>query len=64
LSDSAYNERDLVQRCQQGDLKAYQVLYNQFDQPLLRLGHRILGQQQDAEEIQLETNDDILLKKQ
>ena len=55
MSDSAYKERNLVKRCQKGDLKAYQALYNQYEQPMLRLGYRMLGQQQDAEDAVQET---------
>ena len=47
---SLENECEIVLRCQQGDVEAYQVLYHHFAQPLLRLGLRLLGQQEDAED--------------
>lgn len=55
MPDASYNEKDLVKRCQQGDLQAYRALYHQFEQPLLRLGLRMLRQQQDAEDAVQET---------
>ena len=44
------NERDIVYRCQQGDLKGYRLIYNHFSQPLLRLGLSLLKSQEDAED--------------
>ena len=44
------NERELVQRCQAGELAAYEILYRHFEQPLLRFGLRMLGRQEDAED--------------
>ena len=40
----------LAQRCRQGDVEAYRALFDRFEQPLLRLGLGMLGQQQDAED--------------
>ena len=37
------NERELVQRCQAGELAAYEILYRHFEQPLLSFGLRMLG---------------------
>ena len=44
------NERELVERCQQGDLQAFEALYRQFEKPLLGTAQRMLGNWQDAED--------------
>ena len=44
------NERELVQRCQAGELAAYEILYRHFELPLLSFGLRMLGRQEDAED--------------
>jgi RNA polymerase sigma-70 factor (ECF subfamily) len=44
------NEREIIRRCQEGDLRAYEILYRQYEHALLGLGRRMLGQQQDAED--------------
>lgn len=44
------NERELVERCRQGDLQAFELLYHQFEKPLLGTAHRMLGNLQDAED--------------
>ena len=50
MADTLENERDIIRRCQAGDISAYKTLYACFEQPLLRLGLRMLGQQEDAED--------------
>ncbi len=48
------NQQDIdsgiIYRCQNGDLKAFKLIYLHFEQPLLRIALRTLGQQQDAED--------------
>jgi len=44
------NEHEIIRRCQQGDLRAYETIYRHFEPPLLRLGLRMLGRQEDAED--------------
>lgn len=44
------NERQLIERCQEGDLRAYETVYRQFHQPLLRFALRLLGSREDAED--------------
>ena len=44
------NERDLVRRCQEGDLAAYEEVFRRHHQPLLRVALRLLGQREDAED--------------
>jgi RNA polymerase sigma-70 factor (ECF subfamily) len=44
------NEREVIRRCQAGDLRAYESLYRHFEQPLLSLGLRMLGRREDAED--------------
>lgn len=44
------NESDVIRRCQAGDIGAFEAVYRHFEQPLLNLGLRMLGCQQDAED--------------
>jgi RNA polymerase sigma-70 factor (ECF subfamily) len=44
------NEPEIIRRCQQGDLRAYETIYRHFEQPLLSLGLRMLGRNEDAED--------------
>jgi DNA-directed RNA polymerase specialized sigma24 family protein len=44
------NEEKLIRLAQRGDLKAYRIIYERYEQPLLRTAWRMLGQQQDAED--------------
>lgn len=44
------NERELLQRCQAGELAAFEIIYRHFEQPLLSFGLRMLGRQEDAED--------------
>jgi RNA polymerase sigma-70 factor (ECF subfamily) len=45
----------IVQRCKEGDLMAYRLLYERFEQPFLHTAFRMLGRQQDAEDAVQET---------
>ena len=45
-----YQEEQVVEKCRQGDLSAYRMIYDRYEQPLLRTACRVLGQQQDAED--------------
>jgi len=44
------DEDAIVQKCQEGDLMAYRLLYERYEQPFLRTACRMLGWQQDAED--------------
>jgi len=44
------DEEAIVQRCKEGDLMAYRLLYERYEQPFLRTAYRMLGRQQDAED--------------
>jgi len=44
------NEHEIIRRCQQGDLRAYEIIYRHFEPALLGLGLRMLGRQEDAED--------------
>ncbi len=37
-------------RCQQNDLSAFELIYRQYEQPLLNAGLRMLGKKEDAED--------------
>lgn len=43
-------ETDLIERCQKGELAAYEELYERHHQPMLRVAIRMLNHQQDAED--------------
>lgn len=43
-------ERKIIQRCQEGDIGAYKLIYDRYEQPLLRTALRMLGQREDAED--------------
>ena len=45
----------IVQRCKEGDMTAYYLLYERFEQPFLHTAIRMLGRQQDAEDAVQET---------
>lgn len=45
-----FQEQQVVEKCRQGDLSAYRMIYERYEQPLLRTACRMLGQQQDAED--------------
>jgi RNA polymerase sigma-70 factor (ECF subfamily) len=44
------DEEAIVQRCKEGDLMAYRLLYERYEQPFLRTATRMLGRQQEAED--------------
>lgn len=44
------NERDVIQRLQAGDLRAYETVFRHFEQPLLSVGRRMLGNKEEAED--------------
>jgi RNA polymerase sigma factor (sigma-70 family) len=41
---------EIIKRCQSGDVSAFKEIYKHFEQPLLRIALRMLGQIQDAED--------------
>ncbi len=45
-----FHEQQVVEKCCQGDLSAYRMIYERYEQPLLRTACRVLGRQQDAED--------------
>jgi RNA polymerase sigma-70 factor (ECF subfamily) len=49
------DEEAIVQRCKEGDLMAYRLLYERYEQPFLRTASRMLGRQQEAEDAVQET---------
>lgn len=44
------NEREIVRRCQEGDLGALEEVYRCLQQPLLRYALRVLGGREEAED--------------
>ncbi|MFQ5639782.1 MAG: RNA polymerase sigma factor [bacterium] len=44
------NVRTVIQRCQNGEVRAFEIVYRHFEQPMLNLGLRMLGRQEDAED--------------
>ncbi len=44
------NETTILARCRQGDLKAFRWIFDRYGDSLLRLGNRILGNREDAED--------------
>lgn len=44
------HEQKLIRRCQRGDIRAFKEVYERFNQPLLRTGLSMLGNQEDAED--------------
>ncbi len=49
------DEEAIVQKCKDGDLMAYRMLYERYEQPFLRTAFRLLGRQQDSEDAVQET---------
>jgi len=41
---------EIIKRCQSGDVSAFKEIYKKYEQPLLRIALRMLGQIQDAED--------------
>jgi RNA polymerase sigma-70 factor (ECF subfamily) len=44
------DEEATIQRCKEGDMTAYRLLYERYEQPFLRTAVRMLGRQQEAED--------------
>jgi RNA polymerase sigma factor (sigma-70 family) len=44
------DEEAIVKKCQRGDLGAYRMIYERYEQPFLRTAFRMLGRQQEAED--------------
>ena len=44
------NEREIVRRCQEGDLRAFETVYHHFHPSLLGFALRMLGRREDAED--------------
>ena len=49
------DEEAIIQKCKEGDLMAYRLLYERYEQPFLRTAFRVLGRQQDSEDAVQET---------
>jgi len=49
------NETKIVDRCREGDLAAYRLIYDRYEQPLIRTAFRLLGRRQEAEDAVQET---------
>ncbi len=45
----------LIARCRAGDLSAYRLLFDRYEQPMLRMGMGMLGGREDAEDAVQET---------
>ena len=43
-------ENEIIEKCKEGELSTYKMIYDRYEQPLLRTALRMLGQQQDAED--------------
>jgi len=43
-------ETDVIEKCRQGDVSAFKIVYDEYHQPMLRMALRLLGHQQDAED--------------
>lgn len=48
-------EADIISRCQQGDLHAFEVVYTQYEQQVYRYAYHLLGHREDADDIKQET---------
>jgi RNA polymerase sigma-70 factor, ECF subfamily len=51
LSQVEFNDRDLVERCQRGELDAYEVLVNQYRGKVYGLAFSMLRNEQDATDL-------------
>ena len=43
-------ENEIIGNCKEGDIQAYKLIYERYEQPLLHTACRMLGHQQDAED--------------
>lgn len=50
-SRDSLSERELVARCQQGDVEAFEVLYRQHSRSLYNIAYRMAGNAPDAEDL-------------
>ena len=48
-------EADLITRCQQGDLPAFEEVYTRYEQQVYRYAYHLLGHREDADDIKQET---------
>ena len=48
-------ETEIVQQCQQGNLKAYRWIFKKYGEPMLHIAKRLLISQEDAEDAVQET---------
>jgi RNA polymerase sigma-70 factor (ECF subfamily) len=46
----AFDEAQILDRCREGDLSAYRLIYERYEQPLLRTAFRLLGRREEAED--------------
>jgi len=44
------DETEIVERCREGDLTAYRMIYDRYEQPFLRTACRMLGRKEEAED--------------
>lgn len=44
------NDRAIIERCQKNDMRAYEMIFKNYGQPMLRIALRLLGNLQDAED--------------
>jgi RNA polymerase sigma-70 factor (ECF subfamily) len=44
------NEQLVIRRCQRGEIAAFRELYVRYEEPMLRLAFRLLGNREDAED--------------
>jgi len=49
------NESELIKNCQNGDLKSFEMLYNQYHEPLFRVAFRMTGSQDNAKDVMQNT---------
>lgn len=55
MANSSYDEKDLVQRLQAGDLQALNLLIDRYKDEFYRLAYRLMGNKEDAEEVLQDT---------
>ncbi len=48
-------EADIITRCQQGDLHAFEVIYAQHERQVYRYAYHLLGNRDDADDVKQET---------
>lgn len=55
MANSSYDDKDLVQRLQAGDLQALNLLIERYKDEFHRLAYRMMGNKEDAEEVLQDT---------